>query len=74
MSSVRDRDVSPEVDSGPYVPPLTPEELAERNKNLIELLDSWESEGDEQEQRDTLTVLREALGPRRVASLRSQFP
>jgi hypothetical protein len=59
---------------GPYVPPVSAEELARRNRALVELLDSWESGGDEQEQRETLAVLREALGARRVASSRNLFP
>ena len=74
MTPVRHRKVSPEVASGSYASPLTADELAQRNRELIELLNSWESEGDEQEQRETLTVLREALGRRRVASSRAQFP
>jgi hypothetical protein len=58
----------------PYVPPVSAEELARRNRAVVELLDSWESDGDEQEQRETLAVLREALGERRVASSRNLFP
>ncbi len=42
--------------------------MLQRNRELIELINSWESEGDEQEQRETLTVLREVLGRQRVAS------
>ncbi len=74
MTPVRQREVSPEVASGSYALPLTADELAQRNRELIELLNSWESEGDEQEQRETLTVLLEVLGRRRVASSRAQFP
>jgi hypothetical protein len=74
VTPVRHREVSPEVALGSYASPLTADELAQRNRELIELLNSWESEGDEQEQRETLTVLREALGRRRVASSRAQFP
>ncbi len=74
MTPVRYREVSSEVASGSYASPLTAGELAQRNRELIELLNSWESEGDEQEQRETLTVLREVLGRRRVASSRAQFP
>ncbi len=58
----------------PYVPRLSPEERARRNQAALDLLASWETEGDEQEQRETLAVLREALGPKRVASSRSLFP
>jgi hypothetical protein len=57
----------------PYVPPVSDEEQTQRNQALVELLDSWESDGDEQEQRETLDVLREALGKRRVASSRNLF-
>jgi hypothetical protein len=73
VSLVYHREGLPEIASG-SVASLTPDELAQRNKDLIDLLNSWESEGDEQEQRETLAVLREALGRRRVASSRGQFP
>lgn len=74
MSTVQHPQVNPDATSGTYVSPRTADELAQRNKALIELLNSWESEGDEQEQRETLNVIREALGTRRVASSRAQFP
>jgi hypothetical protein len=74
VASVRTPQAGAAAAREPYVPPMTAEELAQRNKALVELLDSWESEGDEQEQRETLNVLREALGPRRVASSRALFP
>jgi hypothetical protein len=74
MASVRTPEAGPAVAQEPYVPRLTADELAQRSKALVELLDSWESEGDEQEQRETLNVLREALGERRVASSRALFP
>ncbi len=45
---------------------ISPEELMRRNRAAIDLLDTWETEGDEQEQRETMRVLREALGPRRT--------
>ncbi len=62
MNPVRQCEMSPAASSGQYISPLTADELARRNKELIELLDSWESDGDEQEQRETLTVLSQALG------------
>lgn len=65
---------TPAAAAGSFVPPVSADELARRNRSLVELLDSWESEGDEQEQRETLAVLRETLGPRRVASSRNLFP
>jgi hypothetical protein len=74
VSTVRRGETSPEVAVGPYVSPPAADELVRRNRDLIELLDSWESAGDEQEQRETLTVLREALGARRMASSRARFP
>jgi excisionase family DNA binding protein len=58
----------------PYVPPVSDEEQARSNRALVELLDSFESEGDEQEQRETMDVLRQALGKDRVASSRKLFP
>ena len=53
MNPVRQCEMSPAASSGQYISPLTADELAQRNKELIELLDSWESDGDEQEQRNT---------------------
>jgi hypothetical protein len=58
----------------PYVPPITPEELRRRNAEMIALLNEWATEGDERDQRETLAVLRQALGPDRVMGSRSQFP
>jgi hypothetical protein len=57
-----------------YVPPITEEELARRNQAAIRLLDSWETEGDEQEQQETMEMLRRALGQERTASDRKLFP
>ena len=74
MSTVQHSEVNPEATPGTFVPTRTAGDLAQRNQTLIELLNSWESEGDEQEQRETLDVLREALGTRRVASSRPQCP
>jgi hypothetical protein len=57
-----------------YVPPITPDELTRRNRAAIALLDSWEQDGDEQEQRETMGVLRAALGEGRTLSARNLFP
>jgi hypothetical protein len=54
-----------------YVPPMPRNEVRDRNARLVALLNQWESEGDEQEQRETLDVIRKALGPDRVASSRA---
>ncbi len=58
----------------PLVPPIDPAELARRNAALIAALDAWELQGDEREQKETMDVLRQALGPGRTLSSRSQFP
>ena len=58
----------------PYIPRLTDEELDRSNRELVELLDSWEKDGDEQEQRETLAILREALGNRHLPPSRNAFP
>ena len=60
--------------SGHYVPRRSPEERARRNAEAIRLLDLWEREGDEEEQWETMRVLREALGENRIASSRPLFP
>jgi hypothetical protein len=60
--------------AAPYVPPVSAEELTRRNRAAMALLDSWKSEGDELDQRETMAALREALGARRVASSRNLFP
>jgi excisionase family DNA binding protein len=55
----------------PLVPPISPDELARRNAAAVALLDQWETDvQDDQEQRETMDVLRQALGPERVASSR----
>jgi excisionase family DNA binding protein len=55
----------------PLVPPLAPEELARRNRAAMALLDEWAADVEgEQDQRETMEVLRRALGPERVASSR----
>jgi hypothetical protein len=61
------------TEAAPFVPQLDPAERARRRKDARDLLDSWETDGDEQEQRETLAVLREALGPDRPLSARSIF-
>jgi hypothetical protein len=59
-----------ERDEAPYVPPLEPAELRRRNRAAAALLDSWETEGDEEEQSAAFEVLRQALGEHRIMSSR----
>ncbi len=55
----------------PFVPPISAEELARRNASAVALLDELEADvAGEEDQRETLEVLRRALGPDRVASSR----
>lgn len=58
----------------PYVSPIDPAELRRRNAAAIRLLDEWEAEGDEADQRATMAVLRETLGARRIAATRGLYP
>jgi hypothetical protein len=57
-----------------YVPPISGDELALRNKAAIALLASWAADGDVEEQRETTAILREALGKNRIASSRELLP
>jgi hypothetical protein len=57
----------------PYLVPITPDALRRRNADAIRLLDQFEAEGDEQEQREAMDVLRRALGPDRIMSTRDAF-
>ena len=58
----------------PFVPIISEEERARRGKEARELLASWVTDGDEQEQRQTMAVLRDALGAKRTLSPRPLFP
>jgi hypothetical protein len=53
---------------------IAKDELMRLNKAAIELLDSWEAEGDQEEQRETMQVIRESLGKNRRGSNRDLFP
>jgi len=57
-----------------HVPHLSDEERRRRNLAAVALLDSWENEGDEQDQRETMQVLQRALGQQRSGSARPLFP
>ena len=70
MSTANETEAPPRT---PYVPPVALDELRRRNAEMIADLDRWESEGDEDEQRGTMAVLREALGANRTISDRDAF-
>jgi hypothetical protein len=57
----------------PYLTPIDPEEHRRKNAAAMKLLDEFESDGDEEDQKETMAVLREALGPNRTISNRSAF-
>jgi hypothetical protein len=65
----------PKASGRGYVPPIDDAELARRNRAAMRLLDAWEQDEEgEDEQRETLAVLKDALGERRIASSRNLFP
>ena len=57
----------------PYLAAVDPEEHRRKNAAAMKLLDEFEADDDEQDQKETMTVLREALGPNRTISNRSVF-
>jgi len=65
--------IRPDVPA-PFVPIISEEERTCRGKEARELLASWVTDGDEQEQRQTMAVLRDALGSKRALSPRPLFP
>jgi hypothetical protein len=59
--------------AAPYPAPISIEELRARNQAASAFLKSLVTDGDEQEQRETMDILREALGEHRIMSYRSVF-
>ena len=57
----------------PYLPPIAPDDLQRRNAAAIRVLDQFETDGDEEDQKETMKILRQALGPDRDISDRSAF-
>ena len=57
----------------PYLAPIDPVEHRRKNAAAMKLLDQFESDEDEEDQKETMAVLREALGPNRTISNRSAF-
>ena len=58
----------------PLVPPMSKEERHRRNMEAIRLIEDWDRNGDEQEQRESMEILIKALGPDRTMSCRDAFP
>ena len=58
----------------PTIPVLADDEVLRKNRAAMELLDAWEHDVDEQDQRETMKVIRETLGKDRVGSSRALFP
>lgn len=56
------------------IPLLAEDEVLRRNRAAIALLDAWEQDVDEQDQQETMQVIREALGKNRLGSSRALFP
>jgi hypothetical protein len=64
----------PDASSQPLIPPMDPEERRRRNAAAIALIEEWANDEEtEQDQRETMDVLRKALGPDRIASYRTAF-
>ena len=57
----------------PIVPRLDPQERRARNAAAIQRLDEFAADPDDEDQRDAMAVLREALGTGRTISDRSAF-
>lgn len=57
----------------PVLPSPTPEEQMQKNLALVEWLDKWAEEGDEEEQRETFEYLQKALDENRLSSKRLLF-
>ena len=67
---------TPEIDATPtLIPALDPEERKRRGRAAVALVRGWSEDRDsEQDQVETLDVIRRALGPDRIASDRAAFP
>jgi hypothetical protein len=64
----------PDSPTTPLIPPMDPEERRRRNAAVVALIEEWANdEASDQDQRETMDVLRKALGPDRVASNRPAF-
>jgi len=59
--------------SSPVLPSPTKEEQMQKNIAIVEWLDKWAEEGDEEEQRETFEYLQKALDENRLSSKRLLF-
>jgi hypothetical protein len=57
----------------PEKPPLQPMTQEQRQK-MVEALDRWANEGNEEEQKESFEILKKALGEERTISNRNLFP
>ncbi len=61
--------------SVPLIPLMDPKERQRRNEAVLALIEQWANdEESDQDQRETMDVIRKALGPDRIASSRPIFP
>ncbi len=56
-----------------YVPPITSAEVERQNAAMIRLLDTWDVEENEEEDRRVMQELEKALGPGRTLSSEGVF-
>jgi hypothetical protein len=59
--------------AAPYVPKISPAELNRQNEAMIKLLNAWDVEENEEEDRKVMQELEKALGPDRTLSSESVF-
>jgi hypothetical protein len=62
------------TETGPAITLSSENELLRRNEAAIALLDEWDREVDDQEQRKTMQIIRDALGNNRIGAGRALFP
>ncbi len=56
------------------IAPITPQERGRRNEAVLALIEQWANDQEsDQDQRETMDVIRQTLGPDRIASSRPIF-
>jgi hypothetical protein len=62
----------PDAPAEPLIPSIDPKERQRRNAAVLALIEEWANDEEStQDQRETMDVLRKALGPERIASNRA---